>query len=222
MKEFKATKTMTKAYLGDVLKANAKAEGLDKSLTDRVSYTLAHFNDKDTTRNELVKLCKELATALGDKFVQPPVPEKPQTEKSGDKTDKVSDFMATASVFPKELTIDGATFNLVNGEVTMKDLTSMDYEYEFAFWWTKRHLRQFDYFQRKLGQPKEFPNDLDTCQLVYINETVENPRIVFVVSDTTEAPYYILAEDLLEEDGVRIAGGLEYAIYRKPVEKSST
>lgn len=251
-KEFKVTKNMTKAYLGSVLTANIKAaKELDKSLADRVSYTLTNLDAKDTSRNEVAKLVKELATTLGDKFVQPPIPDSPKTENlvkktsdDGDETIEKSKgkkkktltgdsrmvIYATSQVFPETFTIEngGGTFHIVHDEVkTLKDMLNLDSDedegykmngtYFFAFWWTKRHLRQFPYFNDDLGHPKEFAEhgtkDLDFAQLFYISD---EGKVAYAVSDLTEAPYTILPADLEEVDGVRIGSrsSIEFAIYK--------
>lgn len=241
MKEFKVTKTMTKAYLGDVLKANANAEGLDKSLTDRVSYTLSHFEDKSTTRNEVAKLVKELATAMGDKFTQPPLPEKPKTENlvkkpsddKGAKTDKKTKDTKSkdtkdakkpapytalmASAFPETIEVGGFKFNIDHSVKTIKDFAE-DKEYELAFYWAARHLHQFAYQWHKSPEnPKGFPNDLDTAQLIY---TSDDGVVAYCVSDTTEGIYTVYPQDLEEFEGIRYCNGIEYQIYSRAADES--
>lgn len=119
--------------------------------------------------------------------------------------------------FPETIEIDGETFKLNHEIKTMKDLLEAymnDVEIEFAFYWTKRHLRQFDYYNHKFGQPKSFPNDLDTAQLVFVDD--QNMKVAYCVSDSNfPAPYSIFPEDLEEDDGIRYASGIEYQIYTK-------
>lgn len=117
-----------------------------------------------------------------------------------------------AKEFPETIEVDGETFKVDHTIKKMEDLA--DGEFEFAFYWNKRHLKQFDYFSRVLGQPKSFPNDLDTCQLVYLSD---EGKVAYCVSDATEALYVVLANDLVEEDGLRIASlsCIEFQIYRK-------
>lgn len=119
--------------------------------------------------------------------------------------------------FPETIEIDGETFKLNHEIKTMKDLLEAymnDVEIEFAFYWTKRHLRQFDYYNRKFGQPKSFPNDLDTAQLVFVDD--QNMKVAYCVSDSNfPAPYSIFPEDLEEDAGIRYASGIEYQIYTK-------
>lgn len=132
---------------------------------------------------------------------------------------KTNPMVAQASDFPETITIGGKTFTLVKGAVTMADLNREDVEFEFCFWWTKRHLKQYPYFQNILPHPAEFEYNLDFTQLIYVSD---EGKVAYTVSDVTEAPYVILPADLEEIDGVRVAGGIEYAIYSAPAETEET
>lgn len=119
-----------------------------------------------------------------------------------------------AKAFPKTLTVEGTTFELAEDIKTFDDLYNAlanDEDIVFAYFWTKRHLKQFTYFGGWLGQPKEFPNDLDLATAMYVSE---EKKVSYQVSRYTEAVYTILPSDFEEEDGVRVAGGIEYQIYR--------
>lgn len=143
---------------------------------------------------------------------------KTPAKKSAKKADGVTVLEDTdktvqlAKEFPETIEVDGETYKVDHTIKKMEDLA--DGEFEFAFYWNKRHLKQFDYFSRVLGQPKSFPNDLDTCQLVYLSD---EGKVAYCVSDATEALYVVLANDLVEEDGLRIASlsCIEFQIYRK-------
>lgn len=139
---------------------------------------------------------------------------KPSKKKGAAKTQ-----MATAADFPETITIGGKTFNIVHGDLTMEDLNREDVEFEFCFWWTKRHLKQYPYFQNILPHPDEFEYNLDFTQLIYVSDS---GKVAYTVSDVTEAPYVILPKDLEELDGVRVAGGIEYAIYSAPADETET
>lgn len=82
----------------------------------------------------------------------------------------------------------------------------------FAFAWTKKDLKSFDYFQG-MDQPTEFEDDMDLATPMYISEKDTN-LLAYCLSAYTEAFYLIYAEDIEEEDGVRISQGIEYQIYR--------
>lgn len=117
-----------------------------------------------------------------------------------------------AKMFPETIEVDGETFKVDHSIKKIEDLA--DGEFEFAFYWTKRHLRQFPYFNGSLGQPKSFERDLDTAQLIYVSD---EGKVAYCVSDATEAPYTVLPADLEEVDGMRIGSvsSIEFQIYRK-------
>ena len=117
-------------------------------------------------------------------------------------------------MFPDTIKVDGETYEIAHEVKTIKDL--LDGEFEFAFYWTKRHLRQFPYFNGRLGQPTSFKNDLDTAQLIYVSD---EGRVAYCVSDATEVPYTILPSDLEEVDGLRFVNGCEFQIYRRKADK---
>ena len=87
-----------------------------------------------------------------------------------------------------------------------------DEELIFAFYWSKRHLRQFPYFNNWFGTPKEFPQDLDLSSCIYVSD---EGRVAYAVSMYEEAVYMMRAEDIPEFEGVRFSNGIEYQIYRK-------
>ena len=237
----KITAKTTKNDLVKVLRVNYKTlEATDKNLADRVTYTVKN----KATRKDLVDIVKEVAEALGDKFVEPVAEvkaensvkkpakveknteaetpaedEKPKkTKKSAKKADGVTVLEEKAvqlvAKFPESIEVDGETYEIAHEVKTIKDL--LDGDYEFAFYWSKRLLRQFPYFNRYLGQPKSFPNDLDTAQLIYVSDT---GKVAYCVSDATEAPYTIFPEDLEEVEGIRFTNGLEFQIYKKADEE---
>ena len=119
-----------------------------------------------------------------------------------------------AKMFPKTIEVGDAKYELATDIKTMDDLYEAlgnDEEIVFAYYWTKRHLRQFPYYNGWLGQPKSFDNDLDLATAIYVSD---EKKVSYQVSMYTEAVYAILPTDIEEEDGVRIAGGIEFQIYR--------
>ena len=119
-----------------------------------------------------------------------------------------------AKMFPQTIEVGDAKYELASDIKTMEDLYNAlgnDEEIVFAYYWTKRHLRQFPYYNGWLGQPKSFDNDLDLATAIYVSD---EKKVSYQVSMYTEAVYAILPTDFDEEDGVRIAGGIEYQIYR--------
>lgn len=121
-----------------------------------------------------------------------------------------------AKMFPQTIEYEGDTYEIAEDIKTMKDLYEVfskeDEDIMFAYYWSKRHLKQFPYFNGWLGQPKSFDNDLDLAVCFYISDSL---KVLHNVSRYTEAVYTILPEDLEEVDGIRFAGGIEYQIYRK-------
>lgn len=119
-----------------------------------------------------------------------------------------------AQAFPKSLAVGDSKYELAEDIKTFDDLYNAlanDEEIVFAYYWTKRHLKQFPYFGGWLGQPKSFDNDLDLATAIYVSD---EKKVSYQVSMYTEAIYTILPTDFDVEDGVRIAGGIEYQIYR--------
>ena len=122
--------------------------------------------------------------------------------------------MQLAEAFPTKIKVGDDIYELAEDIKTMEDLfkaLNADEDIVFAYYWTKRHLKQFDYFSRWLGQPKSFDNDLDLATCIYVSD---EQKVSYQVSMYTEAVYTILPEDLEETEGVRVAGGIEFQIYR--------
>ena len=120
-----------------------------------------------------------------------------------------------AKMFPKEISVGDDTYELAEDIKTFDDLydaLEKDEDIVFAYYWTKRHLKQFDYFMGWLGQPKSFDNDLDLATAMYVSD---EKKVAYQISMYTEAVYTSLPTDFEEVDGVRVAGGIEYQIYRK-------
>lgn len=116
--------------------------------------------------------------------------------------------------FPRTLDIDGNKFELAEDIKNMDDLYeayAKDEVLVFAYYWTKRHLRTFPYFEGLFGQPKEFENDLDLATAIHVSD---EKKVAYQVSMYTEAFYTILPENLEQIDGVRVASGIEFQIYR--------
>lgn len=127
-------------------------------------------------------------------------------------TSKKSVQMAT--MFPKILEVGDSKYELAEDIKTLDDLYKAlgnDEEIVFAYYWSKRHLRQFPYFAGVLGQPKSFDNDLDLATAIYVSD---EKKVAYSVSMYTEAVYCTLPTDLEEEEGIRLSAGIEYQIYR--------
>ena len=119
-----------------------------------------------------------------------------------------------AKMFPNTLEVGDVKYELAKDIQSMEDLYNAlgnDEEIVFAYYWTKRHLRQFPYFQNLLGQPKSFDNDLDLATAIYVSD---EKKVSYQISMYTEASYMILPENIPEDGDVRYSGGIEYQIYR--------
>ena len=143
---------------------------------------------------------------------------KPATKKEGvtdlEPTTSSDKAVQLAKMFPKTIEVGDAKYELAEDIKTLEDLyeaLNKDEEIVFAYYWTKRHLKQFDYFMGWLGQPKSFDNDLDLATAIYVSD---EKKVSYQVSMYTEAVYTILPTDFEEVDGVRVAGGIEFQIYR--------
>ena len=145
---------------------------------------------------------------------------KPATKKEGvtvlntDADTKSEKAVQLAKAFPKTLEVGDSKYELAEDIKSLDDLynaLNKDEEIVFAYYWTKRHLKQFPYFGGWLGQPKSFDNDLDLATAIYVSD---EKKVSYQVSMYTEAVYTILPTDFEVEDGVRVAGGIEYQIYR--------
>ena len=146
---------------------------------------------------------------------------KPATKKEGvtvlntDADTNSEKAVQLAKAFPKTLEVGDSKYELAEDIKTLDDLyeaLNKDEEIVFAYYWTKRHLKQFPYFGGWLGQPKSFDNDLDLATAMYVSD---EKKVSYQISMYTEAVYTILPTDFEEVDGVRVAGGIEYQIYRK-------
>lgn len=141
-----------------------------------------------------------------------PAAQKPAPKKTGNIQPKTVDL---ASAFPKSLDTEDGHFELAEDIKTMEDLHTAlgnDEEIVFAYYWTKRHLKQFPYFGDWVGHPTEFKDDLDLCTTIYVSD---EHKVSYQISMYTEAIYTILPTDFEVIEGVRTAGGIEYQIYRK-------
>lgn len=120
-----------------------------------------------------------------------------------------------ADTFADTLEIEGETYTIahdIKDIKTLHDALDKDEQVVFATYWTKRHLRQFNY-SNFVKAPKSFPNDLDLASCLYISD---DGVIAYALSMYTEGMYSFLPEDLAEEaDGLRYSNGMEFQIYRK-------
>ncbi|MBO8161112.1 MAG: hypothetical protein H0Z24_05700 [Thermosipho sp. (in: Bacteria)] len=126
-------------------------------------------------------------------------------------------------IFPEELGIKDTNFKLDLDIESIKQLKKLveedNKEIIFAFYWTKRHLKQYynSYDIRGITakeKVKEFPNDLDLCMPLYISE---DNKVIYVISIYTEVIYQIIPEELKvfkdETESLRFCNSIEYNLY---------
>ena len=219
--------------LGDKLVVPAMADTVEPVAENSVKKLAKGVSKKQETKKDAPKKSGE-----SEETAEEPVEEEPKEEKKAEKTAKKSSKGAKksapkkdgvtelesatssdkavqmAKMFPKTLEVGDTKYELAEDVKTLDDLYKAlgdDEEIVFAYYWTKRHLKQFEYFGGWLGQPKSFDNDLDLATAIYVSD---EKKVSYQVSMYTEAIYTILPTDFEEVDGVRIAGGIEYQIYR--------
>lgn len=163
---------------------------------------------------------KSETTDNADKPADKPEPKKPAKKSAPKKSNKKSanneNAIDTIPAFPADITAGDETYTLATDIKNMDDLyTALENGEEilFAFYWTKKLLKQFPYFNLP-GEtaPESFPDDLDLATCIFVSE---ERRLSITVSLYTEAPYTILPDDITEYDNVRYSAGCEYQIYRK-------
>ena len=222
--------------LGDKLVVPAMA---DENLTpiEPVAENSVKKLAKGVSKKQETKKDAPKESGESEETAEEPV-EKPKEEKKAEKTAKKSSKGAKksapkkdgvtelepatssdkavqlAKMFPKTIEVGDSKYELAEDIKNMEDLYNAlgaDEEIVFAYYWTKRHLRQFPYFSGILGQPKSFDNDLDLATAIYVSD---EKKVCYQISMYTEAIYAILPFDFEEVDGVRISSGVEYQIYR--------
>ena len=182
-----------------------------KSMEDEVPEDVEDGDETaEETEETVVDTKKSAKKSLGGKKKEAPKKDG-VTALDDTKNDKA---VQMAKMFPKTLEVGDTKYELAEDIKTMDDLyeaLNNDEEIVFAYYWTKRHLRQFPYYGGLLGQPKSFDNDLDLATAIYVSD---EKKVSYQVSMYTEALYAVVPTDFPEEDGVRINNGIEYQIYR--------
>ena len=234
----KDEKKVTRRDLVDLVKDVMKSLG-DKFVEPALAQETPAPAVQPQAENAVKKLTKGVSKKQEMKPVKEPAKEESKEEQGAEKAPKkslgkksttkkskegVTDLepatssdkaVQLAKMFPKEISVGDDTYELAEDIKTFDDLydaLEKDEDIVFAYYWTKRHLKQFDYFMGWLGQPKSFDNDLDLATAMYVSD---EKKVAYQISMYTEAVYTILPTDFEEVDGVRVAGGIEYQIYRK-------
>ena len=214
-------------YLGESLVVPAVAEEKKESNKPKLS-----MSKKGSTKSEnLTKAQKPAAKKADEKSETPKTPkkestksEKPKAETPKKDTKKdtkksVSEVLASRNgvvlleQFPDTIEFDGNEYEKAEDITSMKKLHKAiegQRDIVVAFYFPRRNLKQFGYFNNIMGKITEFKNDLDFCQPLYVSE---EDKVAYLISLYTEAVFYILPEDFTPVDGVKIAGAIEFEIY---------
>lgn len=114
--------------------------------------------------------------------------------------------------FPSEFELKGSKYVVAHDIKNTKDINKAyneGIELVFAFYWTPRQLKQFNYFEGR-AKVSSFENDLDICQVFFC----EDGLVAYCVSMYTYAAYTVFDEELEEFEGIRMSHGIEFQIYR--------
>lgn len=195
------------ALLGDKVTEPALTpvvESSTKKLTKKKAEPKKEEDSSDSEESEK-KTAKKTTNKAGVKKKKESVVKSSETSKNS---------IQLAEMFPETLEVDEKKYELASDIQSIDELLEAlenDEEIVFAFYWTERHLRQFDYFNRYLGQPKSFENDLDLATCIWVSD---DKVVSYMISMTTEACYMVMPESIPEIDGIRMSNGIEYQIYR--------
>lgn len=144
--------------------------------------------------------------------------EKPKENKIKILKTKSKKSTTMVDCFPQELNLEGdGLYELVPEIKSLDDLANAvekgnnSQDYIFAVYWTRRHLRQFPYFSAELETPTVFPHDLDIARCAIISDT---KKVIYALSDYTDALYTFFPRVFPEYDGVRLVDGMEFQIYK--------
>lgn len=179
--------------------------------------------EKSKKSKKLAKVESEQALKPKAKKSEEVAEPKKSAKKSAKKTEGVINLDTTksnkelqmAKQFPETISVGDDTYKVALDIKNLEDLyKALEAEEEIvvAFYWTKRHLKQFPYFNGWLGQPKSFDNDLDLANVIYVSDEY---KVAYSVSLYTEGVYTLLAEDLEIIEGLRFSAGIEFHLYRK-------
>ena len=212
--------TLSKA--GKDLKSILKADLLD--LADEVQNTLEAQKivgavENSTKNEEEIDIKKVPKKAKAKAKVKKE--EAKEKEEANDKPKAVkgneSKSKELAENFPKEVLVGEEKYSINFELKTIEDIVKALEEgtkIVFAFYWTKRHLKQFPYDMYGIctKSVKEFPQDLDLAQVIY---PTREGTALYLVSLYTDIMHIVMADELKIEDNMRFCNGVEYNIYTK-------
>ncbi len=214
----KSTKTEIMTFLRDTFKEVAE---LDKTLAKTIKYASDQIKKdaKSVTKADLLDLAQQVMQLTG--VITKPVE---MSSKLGSKSTPL------ASIFPPEFTFEGFKFIAVPFKYQtmdeIRDVINQENKNSliFAAYWTKRHIRQFNYadnfkLKKTVSEDLEFENDMD---IVIPQFALNMEDTIVAVSAYTEAVYSFKGEELkvvedTDSDGnkyvLRFSNGMEFQIY---------
>lgn len=194
-----------------------KAENSVKKLSKK-SKTSSKTSQKATeTPTEEPKTEEPVAEEKVDapkKSAKKSLGKKKETPKDGVAESSEEKTAQNNTMFPETLDVEGEEFKLAHEITSMDDLYKALENGErvlFAFYWTKKLLKQYPYFNNMLGKVTSFKDDLDLANTIYVSE---ERKVAYHISIYTEGCYNSLPEDYEEVDGIRYAGTTEFQIYK--------
>ena len=206
-------KTHSEELYNDILEANKKAK--EKKLTKKELVALAtlvsNLVEIETKKEKVANSVKPKGGKNASKK------EEAVKESANESVRKVQEQeLVLAKVFPTEVVVEGDTYKIATDIDSMSDLKKAfdkGSEIVIAMLWTKRHLRQFPYGIPELhGDVKEFPNDLDLAQAIYMSDDL---KVMYAVSVYTDNCSTFLSKDIPQYEGLRFSNGMEFQIYIK-------
>ena len=223
------------SYLGHCYKNNLIT---DQSLKDMVLYTAKKFkqDSKSVTKKDLYYLATQVRGLLANtvETVKQAIPKKPveASTKTGSKS------LPMAKFFPPEIvTEEGLKLVAVpNKYTTIEELRDAINEegknIVFATYWTKRHLKQYNYKElyhlKKVEEVTSFPNDVD---IMSVHEVLDTEDTVICVSAYTDAVGLFFGDELkpvedVDENGdkfsIRFSNSMEFEVYELVEDEEET
>lgn len=190
-------------------KAPAKESSLKKKVSKKAETTEPEEveSEQSADEEEAVKSAKKTGA------------KKPANKTKGDAVEVLEESskitQQRAKKFPAQIDVQGETYKSAEDIKSMEDLynaVNADEDILLAFYYPKRNIKQFGYFNNLLGTPKSFENDLDLASVLYVSE---EKKVAYAISVYMEAPYTVLPDDFEVVDGIKISGCLEFEVYRK-------
>ena len=222
----KEVESLTSTPAPAPVEASLKPKKLGKKVPQKVEETQEEDSDDSEEPAEEAKPAQKTTSQV--KKSTPKV-KKPEVDTIPPVSNVGGDKLPSAKIFPKEIEHpDLGKLIACPGKFTsyaeVLEALNAEKTLYFAAYWTKRHIRAYNYAESYLTNPETskngFPFDLDILMAVLPCETMER---VFAMSRYTEALYrfdggdFQPIEDTDPRSGdkfqVRVSNGMEFEIY---------